>query len=192
MAGGFQLSRTSSQGDVTGKEFQYVVPDAHGTLIAPGDVATIIAAGATAAGLPQADTNTTLNNGTLAVTGIVFAINPTFEGEALSETGLPVGTGGSILVNVDPHALYEVDVSGTPVAIADVGLNFDFAPTTATKTGGLTISNMTILGGSGAVTAGTPFKVVSILPSTSTPPVFGDRVLARMNESTVTSGGVGK
>lgn len=186
MAAGFKHSRTHSQGDVTGKTFNYDVEAGHGTLLAPGDAMRVLTAGASTDGTP-------IINGSVAttasVTGILFAVNPTFAGEALSETGLPVGVAGSVLVNVDPHALYDVEVTGTPLVVTDVNRNIDTDVTAATQSGGLSISNMAVGTVNDLITA--PWKIVAILPSEATPAVFGDRALVRINDSTVSTGTVG-
>lgn len=187
MAGGFKLSRTQSQGDVTGKQFLYDVESGHGTLLAPGDVMRVITAGASADGTPLI--NGAVTPGTTSVTGILFSVAPTFEGEALSQTGLPIGVAGSVLVNVDPNALYDVAVSGTPLVVTDVNrnINTDFTP--ASTLGGLSVSNMAVTTPNDTITA--PWKIVAILPSEATPPVFGDRALVRVNNSSVAQGTVG-
>ncbi len=186
MAAGFKHSRTHSQGDVTGKTFNYDVDAGHGTLLAPGDVMRITGT-ASADGTPQINSSAAA----VQVTGVLFAVNPIFTGEALSETGLPVGTGGSVLVNVDPSALYDVAVSNGVLAVADVGQNIDLAPAVATQAGGLSISNMTVDAGTNAVDPLLPFSIVAILPSEATPAVFGDRALVRINASTVLPGASG-
>ena len=81
MTGGFAFDRTQSQGDTTGKEFTYDVDAAHSTLLAPGDVVRITGT-ASADGVPQADAATA----TQSVTGVLFAVDPIFAGEQLSET----------------------------------------------------------------------------------------------------------
>jgi hypothetical protein len=186
MAGGVKLSRTHSQGDVTGKQFNYDVDAAHATLLAPGDVMRITGTASTD-GTPQIDASAA----SVQITGVLFSVNPIFSGEALSETGLPVGTGGSVLVDVDPNALYDVAVSNGVLAVGDVGQNINLAPAAATTSGGLSISNMTVDAGTNAVDPTLPFSIVAILPSEAIPAVFGDRALVRVNASTVLPGASG-
>ena len=186
MTGGFQLSRTQSQGDVTGKQFTYDVEDTHSTLLAPGDVMRITGtATAAPSGRPQIDSATA----TQSITGVLFSVDPNFAGEALSETGLLASTFGTVKVDVDPHALYEVDVSNGPLVVANVGLNADLVAAAATKTGGLSISNMTINATGVAATQTLPFRIVALL--TSDAGVFGDRALVRINNSTLSDGATG-
>ena len=186
MTGGFHFDRTQSQGSTTGKEFTYDVDAAHSTLLAPGDVVRITGT-ASADGRPQADAATA----TQSITGILYAVAPTFAGEQLSETGLPASTAGTIQVNVDPFALYEVDVSNGPLVVANVGLNADIVATAATQTGGLSISNMTLNATGVAVTQTLPFRIVALRNSDATPPVFGDRAVVRVNNSTLSDGATG-
>lgn len=183
MAGGFKLSRTQSQGDLTGKEFLYAVESGHGTLLAPGDAMRVDSAGSTPEGVPIINGSTSVSE---SVTGILFAVNPTFEGEALSQTGLPIGVAGTVLVDVDPNALYDVAVSGTPLTATDVNRNINTLVTAASTVGGLSISNMAVVTPNDVLTA--PWKIVAILPSEATPAVFGDRALVRPNNSTVAPG----
>lgn len=183
---GFSLSRTHSQGDVTGKQFLYDVDAAHATLLAPGDVMRITGtATADPSGRPQIDSAAAGQS----VTGVLFSVTPNFSGEALSETGLPASTGGSVQVNVDPHALYEVDVSNGPLTVDQVGLNADILATAASTFGGLSISNMTLNASTAATTQTLQFRIVALL--TSDAGVFGDRALVRINNTTVSDGAAG-
>lgn len=184
MPGGFQHARTQSQGDVTGKLFAYDVAATHSTRIAPGDVARISGT-ASADGKPQADTAAS----TQSVTGIITAIDLQLAGEALSNTGLAALTAGGFSVDVDPHALYEVDVSNGPLVVANVGLNADLVATAASLTGGLTISNMTINATGAATTQTLPFRIVALLEDDAG--VLGNRALVRINNSTISDGAAG-
>jgi len=184
MTGGFAFDRTQSQGDTTGKEFLYDVASTHSTRLSPGDVVRITGT-ASADGVPQADAAAAAQS----ITGILFAVTPTFAGEALSETGLPATVGGSIVVNVDPFALYDVDVSNGTLVIADTGLNIDLVATAATTTGGLTISNMTVDAGTIATTQTLPFRIVQILDDDGG--TFGGRARVRVNNSTISDGAAG-
>lgn len=182
----FALSRTQSQGDLTGKQFFYDVDAAHTTLLAPGDVMRITGtASADPSGRPQIDSASAGES----ITGILFSVQPQFAGEALSETGLPASTAGSVMVNVDPHALYEVDVVNGPLTVAEVGLNADTDAAVATTSGGLSISNMALDAGTAAITQTLQFRIVALL--TSDAGVFGDRALVRINNSTLSDGAEG-
>lgn len=181
---GFQMSRTHSQGDVTGKVFRYNIPATDSVRYAPGDVVLITGA-ADADGVPQIAAAGT----TGPVTGIISAIEPTIEGEALSNTGRTPSVNSFVNVNVDPFALYEVDVANGPLTTAQAGLNADIVNTAASLSGGLTISNMT-LNATGAATTNTfPFRIVQLLKDKDG--VLGNRALVRVNNSTLNSGTTG-
>jgi len=184
MTGGFQLNRTQSQGDLTGKQSTFEVDAAHATLLAPGDV-VVVTGNASSDGVSEVDTGVAAT----ANTGILMSVDPNFSGEALSNTGLPATTAGSVKVNVDIGALYDVDVDTTTLVVADIDLNIELSPTTATLTGGLSISNMTVDGSTVATTATLPFTVVALL--TSDAGVFGDRCTVRVNASTLRPGATG-
>lgn len=181
---GFNWDRTQSQGDPTGKVFSYDVAAGHATLLAPGDVVRISGT-ASADGKPQADAATA----TQSVTGVLTAVDPAFSGEALSDTGLPATTAGSIKVNVDDQALYQVDVSNGPLVVANVGLNADIVATAATKTGGLSVSNMTLNATGVLSTVTLPFRIVALLEDEAG--VLGNRALVRVNNSTISAGAIG-
>lgn len=184
MTGGFQLNHTMDQGDLTGKQFTYEVDALHSTLLSPGDV-VVVTGDASSTGRPQVDTGVAAT----ANTGILMSVDFQLAGEQLSETGLLALTAGSVKVNTDIGALYDVDVDTTTLTVDDVSLNIELSPSVATTTGGLTISNMTVDGSSVATTATLPFTVVALL--TSDAGVFGDRATVRVNASTLRSGATG-
>ncbi len=184
MSGGFKYANTQSQGDVTGKQTLYEVDAAHSTALASGDVIRISGTAGTT-GVPEADAATA----TQSVTGVMSAPQPTFAGEALSNTALPATTAGSILVNVDPHALYEVDVANGPLLVTEVGLNADLVATAASATGGLTVSNMTINATGAATTQTLPFRIVELKEDSAG--VLGNVAIVRINNSTISDGAVG-
>lgn len=192
MAGGFKFSRTHSQGDVTGKQFSYHVDAAHASLLAPGDAMRITGTAFTD-GTPEIDATAagTVDVGQ-SVTGILYSIDPTFAGEALSETGLSASTAGTVNVNVDPHALYEVDVDNGPLLVTQVGLNANLIATAASQSGGLSISNMELDNGTVTAPAATqtlPFRIVALLDDEDG--VLGNVALVRINNSTVSDGAAG-
>lgn len=184
MTGGFKFAKTQSQGDVTGKQFNYEVDAAHATALAAGDVIRISGTAGTT-GVPEADAATA----TQSVTGIMSAANPTFVGEALSNASLAASTAGSILVNVDPHALYEVDVANGPLLVTEVGLNGDIVATAATTSGGVTTSNMTLNATGVATTQTLPFRIVALKEDSAG--VLGNVAIVRINNSTLSDGAAG-
>ena len=185
MTGGFQLAKKQSDGDVTGKLFTYDVNSSHATLLSPGDVMRITGESEGSSGIPSIDAAAASQS----ITGVLASVDPIFTGEALSESGLPIGTGGKVKVHVDPTLLYEVDVSTGPLLSGQVGLNADIVATAATKTGGLSISNMTLDATGVATTQALPFRIVQLLESDAG--ILGDRAVVRPNDSTISDGATG-
>jgi len=124
-----------------------------------------------------------------ASTGVVMSVDPTFAGEALSTTHHASGTLGTIKVNVDPNATYEVDVANGPLVIADVGLNCPAVVTEATVTGTLAPSVMTANATGKAVTATLPLHIVALKEDDAG--VLGNVAIVRLNATTVAPGALG-
>lgn len=179
----FKYVGTYSQGDITGKEKQYQVLATHATVIGPGDVVVTTAASGDD-GQPTVDAG-----GVGAFTGVVSSIVPIFSGESLSQTWLAASNAGAVLVNCDPHALYEADVSNGPLVAADVGLNVPTVATAGTVSGALFTSNMGVNATGKAVTATLPWRVVALLEDDNG--VLGNRALVRANNTTVAAGATG-
>lgn len=184
MPGGFKSTNTDSQGDVTGKQKTFSVLAATGEVIVPGD-AVRIAGTANAEGIA----NVAIAPAATAMTGIVQAIDPTFAGEALSTTHHAASTLGTLKVNVDPNALYEVDVANGPLAITDVGLNCPIVATEATASGGLFPSVMKANATGKAVTATLPLQIVALKEDADG--VLGNVAIVRLNATTVAPGATG-
>lgn len=184
MAGGFRLV-DSDQQEYNGKLVTFDVDAAHATIIAVGDVVRHSGTATAVTSQPQADVATAAQS----ITGVVAGIVPQYSTESFTDTGLPASTGGSILVCTDPRALYEVDVTNGPLAVADVGLNADIVATAATKSGGLTSSNMTLNATGKATTSTLQFRIVKLLVGSDG--VLGSRAQVRMNNSTTISGATG-
>lgn len=181
---GFKYVGTENQGDVTGMVKSYPVDSGHSGVLGAGDVVRITGTG-TAAGQSAVDTGVA----NTANTGVVTSIVPNFSGEALSQTWLPASTAGTVIVNVDPFALYEADVSNGPLAAADVGLNVPAVVTAGTVSGSLFTSNMGVNATGKAATATLPFRVVALLADEDG--VLGNRALVRVNASTSNIGATG-
>ena len=184
MSGGFKFVKTQSQGDVTGKNFTYGVAATHATALASGDVIRISGTASTT-GVPEADAATAAQS----VTGVMAAANPTFAGEALSNASLAAITAGSILANVDPHALYRVDVTNGTLVANNVGLNIDIVATAASTTGGITTSNMSVDAGTEGTTQTLPFRIVAIEEDDAG--TLGAVAIVRINNSTLSDGAAG-
>ncbi len=184
MPGGFKQANTDSQGDVTGKQKTFAVLVATTEVIVPGDLVRI-AGTANAEGIADVEIAPT----STACTGVVMSIDPTFAGEALSTTHHASGTLGTIKVNVDPNATYEVDVANGPLVITEVGLNCPAVVTAATASGGLFPSVMTANATGAATTATLPLHIVALKEDAAG--VLGNVAIVRLNATTVAAGATG-
>lgn len=177
-----QYVGTLAQGDVTGKEKMYVASSSG--VIGPGDAVRITGT-ADADGIATVD----LGPANTGSTGVVSSILPIFSGESLSTTWAPASTAVKLLVNCDPMALYEADVSNGPLTAVDVGLNVPLVATVGTVTGSLFTSNMGVNATGKATTNTLPFQVVRLLVGSDG--VLGSRALVRVNATTSTYGATG-
>ena len=184
MPGGFKLVNTDSQGDVTGKQKTFSVLAATAEVIVPGDLVRI-AGTANAEGVADVSIAPT----TTASTGVVMSIDPTFAGEALSQTHHAASTLGTLKVNVDPNALYEVDVANGPLAITNVGQNCPAVVTEATASGSLFPSVMTANATGAATTVTLPLRIVALKEDADG--VLGNVAIVRLNATTVAAGATG-
>lgn len=180
---GFNYRKSQSGGGTTGNVSTFAVDAAHATLLSPGD-AVLITGNADANGVSEVDTGVEAT----ANTGVIESVDVLIAGEQLSETGLPASTAGTVKVRIDQFALYEIDAD-TTYNSASVGLNTEINNTTATKQGGLTVSNMTAKFASVATTQALPYRVVALLEDGNG--VLGNRVLLRPNASTASDGAAG-
>jgi len=184
MPAGFKLVNTDSQGDVTGKQKTFAVLVATTQVIVPGDLVRI-AGTANAQGVADVALGPT----TTASTGVVSSIDPTFAGEALSQTHHVSGTLGTLKANIDPNALYEVDVANGPLLITEVGLNAPAVVTEATASGSLFPSVMQVNATGVATTATLPLQIVALKEDAAG--VLGNVAIVRLNATTVAPGATG-
>lgn len=183
MAGGFRWVGSQSD-DPRGKVKTFTVESTHGTRLAIGDV-VVITSTSDANGIQQVDAAAA----GAAVSGVIVGIVPNFATESFTDTGLAASTAGSVLVNIDPRAEYEVDVSNGPLLVTEVGLNLPLVATAATVSGGLTISNMTVNRTGAATTAATEFRLNKLLVGSDG--VLGSRCIVTINNSTNIAGAAG-
>jgi len=181
---GFEARNKSGASETAGMVQTFAVDAGHTTLLAKGDVVVITGNG-DVNGVSEVDTG----NASTLNTGVIASVDFTLAGEALTETGLLALTAGTVKVNQDPNQLYEVETDAT-VTVADVGLNCAINTTAATKSGGLTISNMNVDAGTITTSTALPFRIVALLLG-KTSGVLGDRVLVRPNATTQSTGAVG-
>ncbi len=184
MPGGFKYVGTDSQGDVTGKQKTFSVLVGTTEVIVSGDIVRIDGS-ANAQGVSDVAIAPT---GT-ACTGVVSSIDPTFAGEALSQTHHVSGTLGTLKVNTDPNALYEVDVVNGPLVVTEVGLNCPAVVTEATAVGGLFPSVMTANATGAATSALLPLQIVELREDADG--VLGNVAIVRLNATTVAPGATG-
>lgn len=182
---GFNLYNSEASAAHDGKLKRFSVDAAHATLLAPGDVIRLT--GTADNGVAGVDA---VAQGE-ALTGVIASVTPQFVGENLTETGLPASTAGTVLCHTDPDLDFEVAVSGTALTNDQVGLNADADVTAATKSGGLTVSNMALDSGTAAATATLQFRIVGLAPSLTTGEIDGTRAIVRINNSTVRAGTAG-
>lgn len=181
---GFILDLSQGSADHNGKLESYSVDVGHSTILAPGDVVKLTGT-SDADGIAGVDAATQSAN----MIGVIAAFEPLFEGESLSETGLPASTAGTARVHIDPMLNFIVE-SSAALAADDVGLNADAEVTAATKTGGLTISNMKLDAGTKGTTASRHFRIVGLVPNDDGV-IDGLKARVRINASSINAGTVG-
>ena len=182
---GFILDLSQGSADHNGKLETFSVDAAHATLLAPGDVIVLTGTSDTdgIAGVDAAAQGA-------AITGVIAGFEPIFEGEQLTETGLPASTGGLARCHIDPNLNFIVPVTGGALTAADVGLNADADVTAATKSGGLTISNMALDSATKATTATLQFRIVGLVPNDDGV-IDGLKARVRFNNTTLRAGTAG-
>lgn len=181
---GFTALRNQGDTDYQGKLETYNVAAAHATLLAPGDV-VVITGTADAKGRAQVDAAAA----GAAITGVIASVAPMFDGENLTETGLPALTAGDVLCHIPPTELFTAAVINGPLVVTDVGLNIDIDETAATKTGGLTVSNMTLDAATVATTATLQFRIIGLTQPQGG--ALGDTAIVRFNATTVGANSAG-
>jgi len=184
MSGGFKYVGTDAQ-DPMGKIKRFNVDVGHASRLAIGDVVRITGTSTLVTGIQEVDAAAAAQS----VTGVISGVVPSYSTEALTDTGLVASVAGTVLVQIDPLALYEADVSNGPLAVADVGLNVDLVATASTLSGGMSLSNMTINATGKNTTNTLQFRVVKLL--TGSDGVLGSRVLVRINHTTTSTGVTG-
>jgi len=119
---------------------RYHVISTHSTILAPGDILKLSGT-ADAFGYAEVDAAAA---GDLII-GVLASVEPDYTNETLNEQGLPASTAGYVQVNTSGSAIYEVAGDGTnALAVTQVGLNTDIIATAATRSGGVTSSNMVL------------------------------------------------
>lgn len=181
---GFKYVGTEAQGDVTGKLKRFAVEVGHAGVLGPGDL-VLVTGDADADGISEVDVGTA----NTANTGVIVGVEPSFAGEALSRTHLPASTAGFVLVNVDPDALYEVEVANGPLSVDDVDLNAPAVVTAGTVSGGVFTSNMMVNDTGANTTSTLPLRIVRLLEDDAG--VLGNKAIVKLNETTNRLGATG-
>ena len=180
---GFQFVGTEADGDVTGKLRRFHVDVGHAGILAVGDCVVHTGTSHTD-GVAEID----IGAQAASITGVVASFEPAFSGEALSDTGLPASTAAYANVHVGHDSLFLVDCSATLAAV-DVGLNAEAVVTVATKSGGMTTSNMTLDSATKAGTATLHWRIVELREDDDG--TLGNRAVVRANGFTSQAGTVG-
>ncbi len=181
---GFHWVGSQTGGELSGKVKMFAVASSHAAVLGPGDV-VLMTGTANTDGMAEVDTGTA----NTANTGVVTGVPPQVATEALSQTWLSASTAGYVWVNVDPLALWAVDVANGPLVVANVGLNAPLVATTGTVNGSLFTSNMKINATGIATTNTLPFQIVGLLYGDDG--VLGSRALVRTNAATNSYGATG-
>ena len=135
---GFQYVKESGAPDQP--LVRYHVASGHSSVLASGDVLKLTGTAHTD-GTAQVDAAAAGNN----MIGIAVSFEPNYTDETLNEQGLAASTAGYVMVQVSGNAIYEVAGDGTnALAVTSVGLNTDIIATAATRSGGITKSNMVL------------------------------------------------
>ena len=138
---GFSLVNSMASGEFSGQTMFVSIPSGNSFALAQGDA--IVGNGTSDS---DGRMRITKAGTTGAILGIINSFAPRFAGEALDDAGgIPDNTEAQAQIITDQNTLYRVPVTGGTVAASDVGQNIATVVTTATKTGGLTTSNMSVL-----------------------------------------------
>ena len=173
MAGGFRPIQDVSGNSYTGKVQTFAVDAAHSTLLAVGDLVRITGTARASDGMAEVDKAAAAQTLSGCIIGVDFNMSN------LEQKGLPALTAGTVKVATDQNMLMEAEAS-TTVALADVGANADIVATTASASGGLVNSNMTVNTTSPAA-ATAQIRIVGLKDGDTS---SGATIICRINEST--------
>ncbi len=182
---GFNLDLSQGSSDHNGKLETFSVDASHTTILAPGDV-VVLTGTSDSNGVAGADAAAQ----GAAMTGVIAGVEPAFVGENLTETGVAASTAGKVRCHVDPNLNFIVPVTGGTLTAADVGLNADADVTAASKSGGLTVSNMALDASTKATDAELQFRIVGLAPNKAGE-IDGLTARVRINNSTMRAGAAG-
>lgn len=176
----------SGMNSVYGRVNAYGVAAAHAGILAIGDFVALTGTANATTGVAEVDIGVAGS----PLLGQIVGFAPDFTTENFTDAGgLAASTAGIAYVMDDPRAEYIADVSNGPLLVADVGLNVNLLATVATKSGGLTISNMNVNATGKATTSTLNFQVLALL--TDDAGVLGNRALVRLNSTYTIAGATG-
>lgn len=172
--------------DLKGRLNAYGVAAAHAGILAIGDFVALTGTANATTGVAEVDIGVAGSQ----LLGQIAGFIPDYSTENFTDAGgLPALTAGIALVLDDPRAQYIADVTNGPLLVTDVGLNVNLLATVATKSGGLTISNMSVNATGKAVTSTLNFNVLALLPDDAG--VLGNRALVELNSTVSIAGAAG-
>ncbi len=150
---GFQLVKTQGSSDNSGKVETFAFLVADGNLMALGD-AVIVSGTANADGV--ASITRAAGTAGSEITGIINGFAPDLSNLELK--GRTASTARLSEIQVDPNAVYEIEI-GSTLVITDVSSNLLLTPTAPTTTGNLVRSAMV----TGAVDATGPLRLIGLV-----------------------------
>jgi len=155
MSKGLRLAKTQGGSGYTGKVQKFVALASDANVMAIGDAVIADGSGELATGL----TGITRANGgaSTAITGVIVGFEPDYD--ALETKGRAASTKRYVYVQVDPNALYEIEI-GSGVDQDSLGLNFLLTTTAPSTSGNLVVSQMVM----GAADADGPLRLIELLP----------------------------
>lgn len=177
---GFKPVNDLGAAENSGKLERVHVASTHATIIAPGDVVVYTGTAQAGTGIREVDAATAAG----VIAGVVDAVDYNLSGENLTDTALPASQAGYVFIRTQPTNVFLVDTTAT-LAVADVGLNAQPNWTAASKSGGLSISNMKLDSATKAATATFQFRIIGLAEDDDG--VLGNRALVRMNNCAATN-----
>lgn len=150
---GLKLVKTQGSGDYTGKVQSFAYLAGNAEVAAIGD-AVILEGTASAEGLASIKRASGATD--TEITGVIVGFAPDIANLELS--GRSASTARTAYVQVDPNALYELEI-GSILAVTDVGANFLLTASAPSTSGSFVLSAMK----SGVANADGPIRLVGLV-----------------------------
>lgn len=185
---GFSVVKNLAGGSSTGQVNQYFIPSGNAANVFVGDAVKADATGDTVAagGMALGVQSVVPAAAGDAIIGVVvgFATNPL---NLNTPQYRAASTGRYVLVNDDPHAIYEIQTSNGTLGVADVGLNASLAAAAGSTTTGT--SGMTLDVGTAATTATLALRIVGFSQRVDNDPTSANaKVLVKINNGQLAGG----